>query len=111
MKRTGAGDLDQRLTLQSNAPTQPTEGISIDNWTDVATVWAKIEDLGGRESFQAAAVYAEADVKITIRYRDGVTPDMRGVCGSRVFNIIGPPVQKGRREWLLLFCEEVTGGG
>ncbi|WP_149683754.1 phage head closure protein [Alkalithermobacter thermoalcaliphilus] len=43
-----------------------------EGWEEVATVWAAIEPLRGREFFQAQQAQAEVTHKVTIRYRKDV---------------------------------------
>jgi SPP1 family predicted phage head-tail adaptor len=50
----GAGDLDRRVTLQRLDQTPDSFGAPIETWTDIATVWARREDLLDRERFAAA---------------------------------------------------------
>lgn len=106
------GDLDTRVTIQQKIVTTDPEGLVTETWNDIATVWANLRGLRGREFFQAAAVNAENTVMVTIRYRPGITTGMRlkytaldGI--EHVLDIYHVnPV--GRRRWLELACREVT---
>jgi len=100
------GRLNKRITLQ-RLKTVKVNGIATKQWEDVATVWASIEPLRGREYFAATAVNAEVTTRVKIRYRSGVTADMRGLYGSRVFDIKSPPIDpEERHEELHLMCSE-----
>lgn len=102
------GDLRHRVVLQEKEITEDELKQQSETWTDIATVWAAIEPLSGREYFAARQANAEITAKITIRYRKDVTPDMHAVFGSRVFEIQSLVNPKERYEMLVLMCREVT---
>lgn len=106
-----SGDLRHRITLQQKQLTKDQEGIATENWVDVATVWAAVEPLKGREYFQAAAVNAENTVRFRIRYRQGITSAMRVVYNGRVFNINSVIDVDERHREIQLMCQEVVAGG
>ena len=61
----------------------------------------------GREFFAQQQVQSEATTRIWIRYRTGITADMRAVLGSRVFSLVAPPIDwRDRHEFLQLMCSE-----
>lgn len=66
-------------------------------WTDYVSAWAAIEPLRGNEFFAAQQVQSEATSKITLRYVAGITPDMRIVHGSRIYEITSPPIDPEER--------------
>jgi SPP1 family predicted phage head-tail adaptor len=72
-----AGKLDRRITLKAPVATQDAAGQSDLTWTDVATVWAQVLPLRGRELVTAQADVPQADLKIRIRWMAGVTEAMR----------------------------------
>ena len=107
----GAGKYDVRGTLQQNTPTKDSEGIAADGWYDIATVWASVRGLRGREFFQAAAVNAESTIIVTIRHRFGVTPKMRFqyTRDGKTYTLdITSVVPVGRNRELELVCKEVV---
>ena len=97
-----AGKLNQRVTLQQATVTQDAAGELVPAWADFATVWASVVDISGREYVAAAAVQNTAQTKITIRYLVGITPAMRAVHGSDIYNIEAVLGQDKRT--LLLMC-------
>src|SRR5918992_2353622 len=101
-----AGTLKDRVTLQQNTPTQDAGGAPVDSWADVATVWAAIEPLTGREFFDAARVVADVTHRLRIRYRADVTEKMRAIQGSRTFDI-SAVLEVGRRRELHLMAREI----
>jgi SPP1 family predicted phage head-tail adaptor len=94
------GQLTERVTLQSKASTPDAFGQDTAAWADVATVWAQVLPLRGREFFAAAQVQQELSVKTTIRYRADVKPSMRLVWRGQPHDITGVVDLGGRREWL-----------
>lgn len=106
-----AGRLRHRVTLRNRVETQDaTTGALSVTWTDVATVWAAVEPLSAREFIAAQAVSSQVTTRITIRFRDDVTPKMRAVHGSTVYDITGVLADpKSGREYLTLPVAEVVG--
>lgn len=100
------GDLRKRVTIQSETPTSDNAGGYALAWTDVATVWAEIEPLGGNEVFAAQHLEGHVTHRVTMRYRGGVTTDMRLTCGSRAFNIRAVLNTDERNRWIELLVEE-----
>ena len=97
-----AGRLTKRITLQAPPTGQDATGEPLTDWTDVATVWASIVDISGREYIAAAAVQNAVQTKITIRYREGIIPSMRVTHGQDRYNI--EAVLGQDRTSLLLMC-------
>lgn len=95
-----AGDLRHRITLQRRIAGVDAEGFAVETWTDVATVWAAVENLYGREYWQAAAVQAENTVKFTIRYRPDVDQTMRIIFRGQVYEITAIDNIKYRNEYI-----------
>ncbi len=108
--RVSIGELRQRVSLQSKTISKA-EGIPQENWTTVATVWAAIADLSGKEYFQAASVQFEVTTRIRIRFRGGITPAMRILYGTRVFAILSVIDKDERHREMELMCKEVIPGG
>lgn len=80
--------LDTRVTIETPAGAQDTFGASVPAWTEVATVWASVQDLTGREYFKAAEGNAEMTTRFKIRWRGDVTAAMRLVVGSDIYDIV-----------------------
>ena len=72
-----AGDLDQRVTLQTATVTRDAVGGPVETWADTVTVWARVRPLTARQVAQAQQVSADVRKSVTIRWRDGVTAAMR----------------------------------
>mgnify|MGYP005862916515 CR=1 FL=1 len=104
-----SGELRHRVVLQQLVAGEDDYGQPTDTWQNMATVWAKIEDLAGREYFRAQQVpTAQISTRITIRYRSDVKPEMRIVWGDRTFNIAAVLDPDGRNRELQIMCLEVV---
>lgn len=108
-----AGKLRHRLELQAKQSVQnPTTGSMVDEWVPVTTVWAAIEPLSAREFIAAGATQASVTTRITIRYREGITAQMRAISRGKIYNIEGVlPDDKSGREYLTLPCSEGVNDG
>ncbi len=106
-----AGEMDRRITIQRyNPAVKSRTGERIEEgWADLATCWARVRSAASREFWEAQAAHAELTHDVTIRFRTDVTADMRVKLGSRVFDIVAPPVDpEDRHAYLILKCREVT---
>ncbi len=103
-----AGRFRHRITLQELVTGQDEAGQPVDMWQDVATVWAAVEPLRGREYFAAQQVQAEVTTRIRIRYRRGIRPEMRVLYDGRLFNILSVIDPEERHVELQLMCREVV---
>jgi len=102
----GAGKYIHRLQLQRPADAQNSvTGAMTRTWAAVTDLWASIEPLSARELMAAQAQQSQVSVRIEIRYRPGVTADMRLVKGATIYDISGVvPDKKTGREYLTLPC-------
>lgn len=105
---TTASIFRHRVTIQELREGQDEAGQPFQEWQDVATVWASVEPLRGTEYWAAAQVQAERTVRIRIRYRPGIRPDMRVLYTGRVFNIQSIIDPEERHRELQLMCREVV---
>ena len=100
------GSLRNRLTIQAESPSVDGLGGQARAWTDVATLWGRVEPLKGSEHLRGMQLEARISHRITIRHRDGVTARHRVLLGSRAFNIRAVIDREERGRWLELLCEE-----
>ncbi|MFV9511809.1 phage head closure protein [Tepidibacillus sp. LV47] len=106
----GIGDLRHRITLQKQATITDADGFTTQQWQDVATVWAAVENLYGREYWEAAAIQAEKTVKFTIRYRPDVDQTMRIVFRGQVYEITAIDNIKYRNEYMEIKAVAINAG-
>lgn len=103
-----AGKLRHRVTIQSKSATQNSYGEEVITWSTLATVWAAVEPLSGREWLEGRQVTAEVTTRIRIRRRGDVTPEMRVVYGSKTYDIMAViEIEEQRREEHLM-CQEIV---
>lgn len=105
------GKLRQRVAIQNFIATRDSFGAEVPAWTDVATVWASVTPVSGKEYFASGQVNAEVSTKITLRYRSGITPKMRAVFEDRTFEIISVLNFEERDIELNLMCKESVADG
>lgn len=101
------GTLRHRIQIQTKTISEDSLKQQTESWTDVATVWARIEPLSGREYFQARQETAEVSVKVTMRYRNDIVPSMRLRFEDRIFEVLSVINPEERCILLLLMCKEV----
>lgn len=65
-----AGKLDRRITISVKSATRDSYGAEIIGWSTLATVWAEVLPISGREFFVAAQFVPEAQLKMRIRFRE-----------------------------------------
>lgn len=105
------GRLRHQITLQRKNVTgrSPTGSEVLGAWITVATVWASIEPMSGRESIRSDRETPQRNTVITIRYRAGVTAGMRVLRGPQIWDIetVLDPEQR-HRELQLVSIEQVA---
>ena len=100
-----AGHFDQRVTLQRAATVQDENtGELIQTWGTLATVWARVEPVAGREFIGAGALQSELVTKITIRFMPNPTTADRVLHGGRTYNITSVIDYRSARRELVLMC-------
>jgi SPP1 family predicted phage head-tail adaptor len=102
----GIGDLRQRVRLEMATSTPDGGGGAAESWALVAEVWAAVRPLAGQERMEADAIAVRVTHEMFIRYRTGVTPALRFVLGSRIFDIRAALDVDERQRWLKCLVEE-----
>jgi SPP1 family predicted phage head-tail adaptor len=110
------GTLRHRMLFQQVSSTQDAYGQPLTSWTDVATVWAEILPLSGRELVNAQAVAPEVSHQITIRWKSELSNTkavaaMRAVYKGRYFNITAPMNVDERNRVIILLATEGLNNG
>jgi SPP1 family predicted phage head-tail adaptor len=96
-----AGKMDRRITLQRATATD--DGFSTAGsltWSDIAKVWAEVEQIKDGERWRAGAVEATVTHRFRIRYSsawEDLGAEDRVIYQGREFNISGVK-ELGRRE-------------
>lgn len=100
----GAGQLDRSIRLERLFAETSTDGQVINRWALIATVWARMEPLGGTRNFGQQQFIAVGDVRFTIRWRDDVTTNERIVYGGREYEVVSV-AEVGRRLFLMIVAK------
>lgn len=108
------GKLDRRVILETSAVTRGEIGGQVETWSQVATLYARVQDANGSQIFQSQAQGNRVDKVVTIRYRAGVLAAMRLLLPTST-----PPDMQiarinwvkevGRKDFLELYCEVING--
>lgn len=102
------GLLRHRITIQRPIHGVDTHGgPTVAYWDDVATVWASLDALRGTEFFAAQQIQSNVTVRIRIRYRADIMPDMRVLYRNTVYGIEAILPDKRCRETILM-CREAS---
>ena len=72
-----AGQLNNRVVIQANTPSDNTFGEPVRSWATLATVWAEVETMNGAEGLASGAERTSSPVVFTMRHRTDVTSDHR----------------------------------
>lgn len=105
------GKLRHRITIQQYLASRDSFGDEIQTWVDMLRSWAAVEPVTGKEFFASQELNAEISVKITMRYRPCIQPEMRVTFGARVFEILAVLNNEERNKRLILLCKEVLDHG
>jgi SPP1 family predicted phage head-tail adaptor len=103
---------NKRIIFQQPPKSKNENGFPSIEWTNVKTVWAKIKTNQGKskglEFNVAGSVYNESDIRFICRYTSGITPQMRIIYNSRIFNILGVVNDDEKNVTLTIICKEVV---
>jgi len=100
-----AGELTERITIETPAKAQNAVGEATLTWSTFATVWAKVDSLAGREAERYGEIVGFSGHKVTIRALSGITTSMRVVYRNRTLEI-GAINEFDRIRYLELICTE-----
>lgn len=101
------GRMRRRVTIQEKTVTRGSTGEELVTWSTVATVWAAVEPLNGREYLESRQTQANVDTRVTIRYRSGMEPTMRLLTSdSRILHIESVIHKNERFRELVIMCRE-----
>lgn len=108
-----AGKLDQRIRIERPVADNSLDGAGSGTWALVDEVWAEVQDLlpSRDEKVTQGISVASRRARVRIRYREGITSEMRVVHGARVMQIIGGPSRLGNSVGLEMMCEDYKPAG
>ncbi|MBD2800752.1 phage head closure protein [Xenorhabdus sp. 42] len=99
------GRLRHRITLQHFTQITLPSGQRIQEWRDIATVWAEVKHISGRELLASGAALSETTVRVWLRYRADVTPASRMVFRGQTYGIQAV-IPDPKRTQLELLCKQ-----
>src|SRR5690606_1569352 len=102
------GALRTRLVLQAVTSVPDGLGGFTESWSDVATVFARIEPAAADSRFGAGQTLEAVTHRITLRRRGDVAADMRFAGGGRIFQIVAVHDPDASGRYLLCRTRETT---
>lgn len=100
------GDMRLLASLEAAARTPDEGGGAAIAWSQIAQVWCAVRPLSGAEDAATGRLVPTLRHEVWMRWRDGVSADMRLTLGGRVLAITAVMDPDGRRQFLRLACEE-----
>lgn len=92
------GSFRHEMRLQQAALTPDGAGGHFESWTEIATLFAKVEPVAATARFGAAQEHETVTHRITLRFRNDLQSGMRLVRSGRIFRIVNvhDPDETGR---------------
>ena len=111
MNPISAGMLTRRIKIQRPSTIKDSVGAPCRSWLDVATVWADIQPLSGKEAVIANRISAELSHQIIVRYQSlfdnpQQVVQMRVLYKARIFNIHSALNEDEKRTQIILLASE-----
>ena len=100
------GRLRHFLTIEAPEETADGAGGVTVAWTPIGAAWAKLSPLTAGEGLARDREMMVRRWRITLRYRDDVTPACRFVCEGRRFAVESVVDRDGRKRFLSCDCSE-----
>ena len=105
--RMHSGKLNRKISLLRYSPTTDSFGDVRETYTKFAEVWSSVKDLKGLQFIIANQVKSSIKTSFIIRYRQDVNGKDRVDFKGKIYEIVGEPVEIGRKEYLELMCREI----
>jgi head-tail adaptor len=112
--KSRASRLRDKIRIERPLPDDSLDGAGSGSWEMVHdNVAAEVKDVlpSRSERLAGGITVATRPARVEIRYREGITPDMRFVMGARIMQIIAGPAELGRREGLEFSVEDYSTAG
>lgn len=111
-KESSIADLRHQVKLQTlDESTRDVSGQVVPTWVDGATYWARVEPVGGKETFASGQVQADVTHRVILRGGVAITAKMRfiwitGPTGANVLNVVTVLPTTGIANSLEVLCNE-----
>jgi len=99
--------MNDRITLQRRADGEDALGQPIDDWADIATVWAHVRFQSGAEVLRAGAETSVVRCSIRIRARADIDTGARVKFKGKYYGIKSAPPDDRDSRFMFLVCEAV----
>lgn len=106
--RGGFSSYVHRIQLEAPIRTPDDGGGASLAYALVAEVWGEVRNVSGDETFEDGRLSGRITHVVSIRHRDGVSPDQRLRIGPRMLAIRSVLDRDGRRRHLECRCEEIV---
>ena len=104
-----AGRMDTRITLQRPETGTDAWGQPIEGWGLIASTWAAVEPLQGREYIAAQAAQSEVTYRLTTRWLSGVDASCRVLLDDgRVLGIVAVIDLRNQHRYMQFLCRELA---
>jgi SPP1 family predicted phage head-tail adaptor len=100
-----AGLLNNRITIRRPVEIDNGKGGYDTDWLPVATLWAEVRGLDGREVMIAQVLNGISAYRIRIRWRRGIEPNDQLRYDGKDLNIRSVSDPDGRRDWLVIIAD------
>ena len=109
---SNSGELSKKITLLKPYDFTDPSGAPTTVWYPICDVMAIIEPVSGREYWMASQSNREATVRFVIRYREGITDNMRirykAKDRCKIYEMTSLPINPNEEnKYLQLMCNEV----
>lgn len=99
--------MNQRITLQRRAPDVDTFGQPVDDWRDIAGVWADVRFPFDPMHPAAGAAVPLAGCLVRIRFRPDIGSAMRVFYKDRAYTVAAALPDERDSRFMLLVCESL----
>lgn len=106
-----AGDLKHQITIERPEEFTDGKGNRRTRWRPIATCWASMADVSGRDFYAAQAYQAQDIVTFGIRWRDSIDKECRIVHAGQAYQIEQINHLGYRRDFLHLKTKLIQGEG
>lgn len=99
-----AGKLRDRVTFRRQTNTKTATGGLARTWADLATVWAEVINLNGREAVIGTVLQGVSTFQITVRYRTDIQASDQIKWNGRELNVHSAEDKAGTRQWTTIIA-------
>lgn len=102
-----AGALNERIEILARVKSLDDAGATSFKWQHLTSVWANIRHESGKETLSHDVITASVRASVRIRWRSGITPDMRIKTVNGVYEIEAVLPDLGGRVFVDLVCRTI----